>query len=102
MKYSKQLFVLFLVLCVCALSIVALDWHNKKVVANNKYNQCELGDLVGDDVERIKVSKFYVDYHSEDFKEEQINNFAQRCLNEGVKTQYQMDCCVRQKMYPEK
>ncbi|MCQ2957636.1 MAG: DUF3089 domain-containing protein [Candidatus Gastranaerophilales bacterium] len=68
----------------------------------DKYLNCELGDLVGEDVVRLKNSKFNVDYHSEDFKEEQINNFVQRCLNEGVKTQYQIDCCVRQKMYPEK
>ena len=68
---------------------------------NSKYSNCELGDLVGDDVERIGYQKFYIDYHTEDFTKSQIKDFAQKCVNDNVKNQYEMDCCVRMKMYPE-
>ena len=68
---------------------------------NSKYSNCELGDLVGDDVERIEYQNFYIDYHTEDFKKSQIEDFAQKCVNDNVNNQYEMDCCVRMKMYPE-
>ena len=68
---------------------------------NSKYSNCELGDLVGDDVKRIKYQNFYIDYHTEDFTKLQIEDFAQKCVNDNVKNQYEMDCCVRMEMYPE-
>ena len=68
---------------------------------NSKYSNCELGDLVGDDVKRIKYQNFYIDYHTEDFTKLQIEDFAQKCIEDKVKDQYQMDCCIRMKMYPK-
>ena len=47
---------------------------------NSKYSNCELGDLVGDDVERIEYQNFYIDYHTEDFTKSQIEDFAQKCV----------------------
>lgn len=70
-------------------------------IVNDKYLNCELGDLVGDDVEKIKYKNFDVDYHREDFSKVQIEKFAQECINDNVKDQYQMDCCITRKMYPE-
>lgn len=69
--------------------------------ADLKYSNCELGDLVGDDVERLPYQNYYVDYHTEDFTKSQIEDYAKTCLDDGIKNQYQMDCCVRMKMYPE-
>ena len=60
-----------------------------------------MGDLVGDDIETIKYNNYSIDYHEADFSKKQIENFAKKCIKEGVKTRYQMDCCVRSKMYPE-
>ena len=66
----------------------------------SKYMNCELGDLVGDDVKRIKVAGFNVDYHSNDFSKKQVKLLAKECKKEGVFTQYQMDCCMTMKMFP--
>ena len=68
---------------------------------NSKYLNCELGDLVGDDVERITYQSFDIDYHTEDFTNSQIEDYAKMCLDDGVKNQYQMDCCMRINMYPK-
>lgn len=78
------------------------QFQNKHVVdLNSQYSNCELGDLVGDDVERMVYENFYIDYHTEDFSKSQIKDYAKKCLDDNVKNQYQMDCCVRMKMYPE-
>ena len=92
-------------LTILMLTVVLTDtayscWH-KSNNAISKYSKCELGDLVGDDVQRIKFQKFNIDYHQDDFTKAQIDNFAQKCVDEGVKNQYQMDCCMVTKMYPE-
>ena len=85
--------------CLIITGYVLKTEHDNSV--NPKYSNCELGDLVGDDVERIEYQNFYIDYHTEDFTKSQIEDFAQKCADDGVKNQYQMDCCVRMKMYPE-
>ncbi|MCQ2753902.1 MAG: DUF3089 domain-containing protein [bacterium] len=72
----------------------------KKQEACKKYSNCELGDLVGEDVERLYFSGYHIDYHTEEFSKEQAKKFAKDCLNEGVLNQYQMDCCTTRKMYP--
>ena len=48
----------------------------------------------------MEFQDFYVDYHAEDFTKSQIKEFAQKCIDEAIKNQYQMDCCIRMKMYP--
>ena len=73
----------------------------KDIDLNLKYSNCEIGDLVGDDVERIVYKNFNLDYHTNDFEKSQIEDFAQKCLDEGIKNQYQMDCCIRSKMIPD-
>lgn len=67
----------------------------------NKYSFCELGDLVGKDVKRIKYQYYNVDYHTKDFTQKEVLEFAKECLLEGVVTQSEMDCCMINKMYPE-
>ena len=65
-----------------------------------KYSNCELGDIVGDDVKDLSYKDFWIYYHSKDFSKKQMKQFANECLKEGVHTQWDMDCCTRYKMYP--
>ncbi|MCR5261097.1 MAG: hypothetical protein K6C94_04590 [Candidatus Gastranaerophilales bacterium] len=67
---------------------------------NQKYTNCEIGDFVGDDVRETKYKNFLIQYPSASFSEKQTLIFAVKCAKEGVKTQYQMDCCLRCKMFP--
>lgn len=64
------------------------------------YTMCEMGDIVGEDIETLNYKDYNIDYHGSDFSQSQIQQFADACLGEGVKDSYQMDCCVRYKMYP--
>ena len=94
--------ILILIISFCIGLGVYYSFQNKQNSnINTKYSNCELGDIVGDDVERIVYKNFNIDYHTEDFTKQQIELFAQECIDEGVKTQYQIDCCMRTKMYPE-
>lgn len=65
------------------------------------YSFCELGDLVGDDVERIMYEGYTLDYHTKDFSHKQIIDFARRCIAENVSSQYEMSCCLTYRMYPK-
>ena len=80
---------------------IYLFLNKQNIDTNSKYSNCELGDLVGDDVERIVYQNFNIDYHTEDFTKSQIENYAKECIEDNVKNQYQIDCCMRMKMYPE-
>ena len=94
---KKILIIMFLVLTI---GFGTYYLFSNRQYVSSKYSNCELGDLVGDDVERIKYKNFNVDYHSKDFSKTQAENFAQECINDNVKNQYQMDCCIRKQMYP--
>ena len=97
----KKILIIIIVILGLSFGITYLFKNKHDSSINSKYSNCELGDLVGDDVERIGYQKFYIDYHTEDFTKSQIEDFAQKCVNDNVKNQYEMDCCVRMKMYPE-
>ena len=97
---KKILVILIVVLCIGF--GVTYSLKNKRIIdKDSAYSFCELGDLVGDDVERIVYKNFNIDYHTEDFTKVQVEKLAQECTNEGVKKQYQMDCCMSTKMYPK-
>ena len=95
--------ILIILIITLGLSFAAyyLFQNKQDTSINPKYLNCELGDLVGDDVERMEYQNFYIDYHTEDFTKSQVEAFGKKCVEDNVKTQYQMDCCVRRKMYPE-
>lgn len=95
----KKILISIIIICAIGFGINRLLQNSNN--ADSKYNNCELGDLVGDDVERTVYKKYNIDYHSEDFSKSQAEDFAQECLNDGVKNQYQMDCCLRMKMFGE-
>ena len=97
----KKFFIFLTAITILGTGIYFLFQKETVNNVNDKYLNCELGDLVGDDVERIRYNNFDVDYHSEDFSKDQIEKFAKECINDNVKDQYQMDCCMTIKMYPE-
>ena len=96
----KKILIIIIVILGFLFGINYLFQNKQDVNLNSKYSNCELGDLVGDDVERIEYQKFYIDYHTQDFTKSQIEDFAKKCVDDDVKNQYQMDCCMRMKMYP--
>lgn len=97
---KKILVIAIIVLCI-GIGVTYLLKNKRIIDADSAYSYCELGDLVGDDVERIVYKNFNIDYHTEDFAKVQIEKLAQECIDENVKKQYQMDCCITMKMYPE-
>ena len=97
----KKLSIFIVVLVILGFYTNHLFQKKTEINFKSKYSNCEIGDLVGDDVERIVYKNFNLDYHTNDFEKSQIEDFAQRCLDEGIKNQYQMDCCMRSKMFPD-
>ena len=69
-------------------------------ITSNKYTNCEIGDLIGDDVETINYKNLIVDYHSTEFSAAEIKKLASECYKDGATTQEQMSCCTSQRMYP--
>ena len=97
----KRVLIIVVIITGLGLGINYFLQNKNDVNVNSKYSNCELGDLVGEDVERTVYKNFDIDYHSEDFKKSQVEVLAQKCIDEGVKNQYQMDCCMRTKMFPD-
>lgn len=100
MKIFGKLIIICVIFSICFVTFkLRLTDNNQNSIS--KYDNCELGDLVGEDVIRIQVAGFNVDYHSNDFSKKQIEEFAKMCKRDGVSSQYQMDCCMTIKMYPD-
>ena len=96
----KKILIVIVVLVVGAGTYFVLQ-NKQNSNVDSKYSNCELGDLVGEDVERIVYKNFEIDYHTGDFTKIQVESIARECIEEGVQDQNQMDCCVRMKMYSE-
>ena len=60
----------------------------------------DFGEAAGDDVVRATVDGFYFEYHRPDYKRKYIKRLMNECINDGVKTQVQMYCCVVNKLHP--
>ena len=58
----------------------------------------DFGSPAGDDIKKITLDGFYFEYHKPQYKSDFIKNFMQECINDGVKTQVQMYCCVTKKL----
>lgn len=81
--------------------------HNVDESADNSANDtgasCQLGDLIGEDVEVVKYNGIYehdIQYHTSDFSPEDIKKMAKQCEAEGGVYGEDFDCCISQKMYP--
>ena len=60
----------------------------------------DFGEAAGDDVVKARVDGFYFEYHKPDYKKQYIKNLMNECINDGVKTQVQMYCCMVKKLHP--
>ena len=59
----------------------------------------DFGSPAGDDIKKITISGFYFEYHKGQYPQKYIKNIMQDCINDGVKTQVQMYCCVVKKLH---
>lgn len=75
-------------------------YKDTKSNSKSDYSSCQLGDMIGQDVETIDYNGMSIDYHSDDFTEKQIKKLASECSKEGIKNQSEMNCCINLKMYP--
>ncbi len=57
------------------------------------------GEPAGDDVVRAKIDGFYFEYHKPQYKKKYIKELMSECIQDGVKTQVQMYCCVVKKIH---
>ncbi len=60
----------------------------------------DYGEPAGNDVVKANVDGFYFEYHKPQYKKKYIESLMQECINDGVKTQVQMYCCVVKKLHP--
>jgi hypothetical protein len=62
---------------------------------------CDFGSPAGDDIKRVTIDGFYFEYHKPQYKRAYISSLMRECINEGVKTQVQMYCCMVNKLHSE-
>ena len=60
----------------------------------------DFGSPAGDDIKKVVIDGFYFEYHKPQYKKSYIKNLMYECINDGVKTQVQMYCCVVKKLHP--
>jgi hypothetical protein len=60
----------------------------------------DFGSPAGNDVVQANVDGFYFEYHRPQYKKKYIKSLMNECINDGVKTQVQMYCCVVKKLHP--
>ena len=59
----------------------------------------DFGEPAGDDIVKITIEGFYFEYHRPQYNKKYIKNLMQECMQDGVKTQVQMYCCVVKKIH---
>ena len=60
----------------------------------------DFGSPAGNDIKTVFIDGFYFEYHKPQYKRKYIKNLMKECINEGVKTQVQMYCCMVRKLHP--
>lgn len=60
----------------------------------------DFGEPAGDDVVKVAIDGFYFEYHKPQYKKKYIKELMRECINDGVKTQVQMYCCMVKKLHP--
>ncbi len=60
----------------------------------------DFGSPAGNDIKKVKIDGFYFEYHKPQYKKKYIKKLMYECINDGVKTQVQMYCCVVKKLHP--
>jgi len=61
----------------------------------------DFGEPAGDDVKKVSLDGFYFEYHKGQYEKKYLKNLMKECINEGVKTQVQIYCCMVKKLHPE-
>ena len=59
----------------------------------------DFGSPAGNDIKKVIINGFYFEYHKPQYKRKYIKNLMQKCINDGVKTQVQMYCCMVKKIH---
>lgn len=59
----------------------------------------DFGEAAGDDVVRAVIDGFYFEYHKPQYKKKYIKELMKECIQNGVKTQVQMYCCMVKKLH---
>lgn len=60
----------------------------------------DFGSAAGDDVVKATIEGFYFEYHKPQYKRKYIKSLMRECINDGIKTQVQMYCCMVKKLHP--
>lgn len=87
--------------------IKAKTTKNKEIKNNIEFETIEsadkfigdFGEPAGDDVVKTSIDGFYFEYHKPQYKKKYIKNLMKECIQDGVKTQVQMYCCVVKKIH---
>lgn len=59
----------------------------------------DFGEPAGDDIKKVTIDGFYFEYHKPQYKMKYIKTLMEECINDGVKTQVQMYCCIVKKLH---
>lgn len=59
----------------------------------------DFGEPAGNDIVKITIDGFYFQYHKKQYKRKYIKKLMQECIQDGVKTQVQIYCCVVKKLH---
>lgn len=59
----------------------------------------DFGEAAGNDVVRAVIDGFYFEYHKPQYKKKYIKTLMRECIDNGVKTQVQMYCCMVNKIH---
>lgn len=59
----------------------------------------DFGEPAGDDVVKVQIDGFYFEYHKPQYRKKYIKELMEECIQDGVKTQVQMYCCMVKKIH---
>ena len=65
-----------------------------------KYDSCQLGDLIGDNVEYIEYKGATIQFYTDEYTKDSATALAQACEAEGANTPDRLACCAAKKMFP--
>ena len=90
------------------LAIISSNINKKESIDNIEFDTIEsanrftgdFGSPAGDDIKKVTIDGFYFEYHKGQYKRRYIKELMNECINDGVKTQVQMYCCMVKKLNP--
>lgn len=64
------------------------------------YDSCQLGDLIGDNVDYIEYKGATIQFYTDEYTKDSATALAQACEAEGANTPDRLACCAAKKMFP--